>query len=132
MPATSPAQPTYDVRLVQCPGLAPELRLAAESRFKSALEFALGGSEQVLLALQAYRLAQGLAQDLDEDPDDGSELGQEETNEDEDGDEDEADAESLIALWEKAESDAIAAAVKPLAAEAREQIATARFEIVPH
>jgi hypothetical protein len=112
---------------VQCPGLAPELRPAAESRFKSALDFALGGAEQVLLALQAYRLAQALAQDLDEDPDDESELG-----EDEDGDEDEADAESLIALWEKAESDAIAAAVKPLAAEAREQIATARFEIIPH
>ncbi len=117
MPASSPAQPTYDVQLVQCPDLAPEQRAAAESRFRAALEFALGGAEQVLLALQAYRLAQALREDLEGDADE---------------DEDEADAQSLITLWEKAESDAITAAIKPLNTEMRGQIALARFEIVPH
>lgn len=127
MPASSPAQPAYDVQLVQCPGLAPEQRLGAESRFRAALEFALGGSEQVLLALQAYRLAQALREDLENE----LELGEVDSRADDD-DEDEADAQSLIRLWEKAESDAITAAVKPLSAQARAQIALARFEIVPH
>lgn len=116
MPAL-PAQPTYDVQLVQCPGLAHEQRAAVEARFRAALEFALGGAEQVLLALQAYRLAQALREDLEGELDE---------------DEDEADAQSLITLWEKAESDAIAAAIKPLSAQAREKIAEARFEILPH
>lgn len=120
MPA-SPAPSTYDVRLVQCPGLAPDLRAAAELRFRTALEFALGGAEQVLLALQAYRLAQALREDLED------ELGEDGVEEDED----EADAQSLITLWEKAEADAITAAIKPLGAEAREQVAEARFEISP-
>lgn len=124
MPANSPAQPLFDVRLVQCPALAPEQRLAAESRFRAALESALGGTEQVLLALQAYQLAKALAQDLDGDLSLEPEPGEE--------DEDEADAESLITLWEKAESDAITAAIKPLSGQEREQIAEARFEIIPH
>ncbi len=124
MPTSSPAQPAYDVQLVHCPGLAPADRLAAETRFRVALELALGGAEQVLLALQAYQLAQALAEDLEDEPNDEPA--------DELGNEDEADAESLIVLWEKAESEAITAAVKPLNAEARAQVAEARFEIVPH
>ncbi len=135
MPTSSDIKPTYDVQLVHCPGLAPTQRLAAESRFRAALEFALGGAEQVLLALQAYRLAQALAEDLEGDIEDDleneSELGGKAAGTAA-GDEDDEDAESLIVLWEKAESDAIAAAVKPLNAEARAQIAEARFEIVPH
>ncbi len=124
MPTSSTDQPAYDVQLVHCPGLAPAERLAAESRFRAALESALGGTEQVLLALQAYRLAQALAEDLEDEPEDEPEGELE--------DEDEADDESLMALWEKAEAEAIAAAVKPLNAEARAQVVEARFEIVPH
>lgn len=76
----------------------------------------MGGAEQVLLALQAYRLTLALLDDSeDEEPED----------------EDEPEAQSLITLWEKAESDAIAAAIKPLSKAAREQIAQGRFEIIP-
>lgn len=127
MPASSPAQPSYDVQLVQCPGLAPEQRLGAESRFRAALEFALGGSEQMLMALQAYRLAQALREDIENDLE-PAEVNSQDDNEDKD----DADAQSLITLWEKAESDAVMAAIKPLNAEARAHIALARFEIVPH
>lgn len=135
MPTSSYIKPSYDVQLVHCPDLAPAQRLAAELRFRAALEFALGGAEQVLLALQAYRLAQALAEDLEDEIED--DLKDEPALAEKavamvGDDEDEADAESLIVLWEKAESDAIAAAVKPLNAEARAQIAEARFEIVPH
>lgn len=121
MPALSPDQPSYAVQLVQCPGLAPDQRAAIELQFRVALELALGGAEQVLLALQAYRLAQALQDDLEEDIDDELETV-----------ENEADGQSLIKLWEKAESDAISAAIKPLSADVREQIAEARFEIMPH
>jgi hypothetical protein len=110
----------YEVKLVDCPTLSADERAAAELRFRMALEFAVGGRHLVLPALQAFMLANELA------------LG------DDDGDDDEPDSDAsvddgpdagqqVIALWQKAESDALRAALKPLG----KSLDNARFEIIP-
>ena len=110
---------TYIVQLVESSDLSADQRAAAELRFRMALEFALGGPEYVLPSLQAYMLAQSLNEPSDDDEaDDAADT----ETEDEDG-----GTQQMITLWEKAESDAIRAALKPLG----KQMAEARFEIVP-
>ena len=109
----------YIVQLVESSDLSADQRAAAELRFRMALEFALGGPEYVLPSLQAYMLAQALNEPSDDDEaDDAADT----ETEDEDG-----GTQQMITLWEKAESDAIRAALKPLG----KQMAEARFEIVP-
>lgn len=98
----------YKVNLLDCPGLSPADRAAAELRFRMALEFALGGPDQVLPSLQTYMLVQSLNDDLPLQ--DASEA-----------------QEQVIALWENAEADAILAAFRPLGKD----MGDARFEIVP-
>jgi hypothetical protein len=112
-------QTAYIVQLVESSELSAEQRAAAELRFRMALEFALGGPEYVLSSLQAYMLAQALNEPSDDDEADDS---KDTETEDEDG-----GTQQMITLWEKAESDAIRAALKPLG----KQMAKARFEIVP-
>jgi hypothetical protein len=100
------ATPAYTVKLVDAPGLSAAQRSAAELRFRMALEFALGGSDSVLPTLQACLLVRALNQDLP--PESLPEAEQQ-----------------VIALWEKAEADAIVAAFRPLGKE----MGDARFEI---
>jgi hypothetical protein len=105
---TTPSPANYQVHLVECPGLSDNERSAAELRFRMALEFALGGPEEVLPSLQAYMLVRSLNEDLPLSKDSEAE-GQ------------------VIALWENAEADAILAAFRPL----DKDMGDARFEIVP-
>ncbi len=100
------ATPTYTVKLVDAAGLSAAQRSAAELRFRMALEFALGGPDSVLPALQACLLVRT----LNEDTPTGSVPEAEQ---------------QVIALWEKAEADAIVAAFRPLGKE----MGNARFEI---
>lgn len=116
--ANTANQTDYIVQLVESSDLGADQRTAAELRFRVALEFALGGPAYVLPSLQAYMLAQALNEPSEDDEVDGS--ANPETDED-DG------TQQMITLWEKAESDAIRAALKPLG----KQLAEARFEIVP-
>ncbi len=115
MTSNTGARPSYIVQLVEDSILSPDQRAAAELRFRMALEFALGGPEYVLPSLQAYMLAQALSEPSGED---------EVVSED---DEDSGGAQQMITLWEKAESDALRAALKPL----DKRLAEARFEIIP-
>lgn len=109
----------YIVQLVDSSDLSADQRAAAELRFRMALEFALGGPAYVLPSLQAYMLAQTLNEPSEDDEaDDATDT----ETDDEDG-----GMQQMITLWEKAESDAIQAALKPLGKE----MAEARFEIVP-
>ena len=118
--ANTAPQTAYIVQLVDSSGLSADQRAAAELRFRMALEFALGGPEYVLPSLQAYMLAQALNEPSEDDEtDDSTDTA---TDDDEDG-----GTQQMITLWEKAESDAIRAALKPLG----KQMAEARFEIVP-
>ncbi len=112
-------QTAYIVQLVDSSDLSADQRAAAELRFRMALEFALGGPEYVLPSLQAYMLAQALNEPSEDDEADDS---TDTATDDEDG-----GTQQMITLWEKAESDAIQAALKPLG----KQMAEARFEIVP-
>jgi hypothetical protein len=112
MPSNTAAPSAYVVQLVAVSGLSAEQRTAAELRFRMALEFALGGSEYVLPSLQAYMLAQTLNEPSDDDETD---------------DEEDRGIQQMITFWEKAESDAVQAALKPLG----QNMAEARFEIVP-
>ena len=73
-----------------------------------ALEHGLGGRAHVLPSMQAYMLAQNLKEDLSPD-DDAEAIGQ------------------MTAFWEKAENDAVIAAMKPLG----DQFGEAQFEIIP-
>ena len=114
MPSNTGAHLPYIVQLVEDSGLSPDQRAAAELRFRMALEFALGGPEYVLPSLQAYMLAQALNEPSEKDEVD---------SEDDDG----GGAQQMINLWEKAESDALRAALKPL----DKRLAEARFEIIP-
>lgn len=100
------ATPAYTVKLVDAPGLSAAQRSAAELRFRIALEFALGGPDSVLPTLQACLLVRTLHQDSQ--PESVPEAEQQ-----------------VIALWEKAEADAIVAAFRPLGKE----MGDARFEI---
>jgi hypothetical protein len=87
-------------------------------RFRTTLEFALGGPESVLPSLQAYMLAQALNEPSQDDEAD---------EKDEEDEEEGSGTQQMITLWEKAESDAIRAGLKPLG----KNMAEARFEIVP-
>lgn len=104
--AMTTATPSYTVKLVDAPGLSAAQRSAAELRFRMALEFALGGPDDVLPALQACLLVRTL--NKNSPPESLPEAEQE-----------------VIALWEKAEADAIEAAFRPLGKE----MGDARFEI---
>ncbi|WP_332776679.1 hypothetical protein [Polaromonas sp.] len=97
---------TYTVKLVDAQGLSTAQRSAAELRFRMALDFALGGPEYVLPALQTCLLVRALNED--QPPESTPEAEQQ-----------------VIALWEKAEADAIMAAFKPLGKE----MGDARFVI---
>lgn len=122
MPSKTAADPNYVVQLIEDSGLSADQRAAAELRFRMALEFALGGPEYVLPSLQAYMLAQALNEPSEDDAAD------EATDNSKGADDDEAGGtQQMITLWEKAESDAIRAALKPLG----KQMDEARFEIVP-
>ena len=115
MPSNTAAQTAYFVQLVDSSAFSADQRAAAELRFRMALEFALGGAEYVLPSLQAYMLAQAL-----NGPGENDEA-------DDETDDADGGAQQMITFWEKAESDAIRAALKPLG----KQMAEARFEIVP-
>jgi hypothetical protein len=115
--ADTAAKNAYIIQLVESSDLSADQRAAAELRFRMALEFALGGPEYVLPSLQAYMLAQALNEPSEDD----------EADEDIDIDDESGGTQQMITLWEKAESDAIQAALKPLG----KQMAEARFEIVP-
>jgi len=117
--AKTSAKNAYIVQLVESSDLSADQRVAAELRFRMALEFALGGPDYVLPSLQAYMLAQALNEPSEDDEVDDS---TDTETDDEDG-----GTQQMITLWEKAESDAIQAALKPLG----KQMAEARFEIVP-
>ena len=106
---TEPAPP-YTVRMVGATGLSPEQCSAAELRFRLALEAGVGGASYVVPVLQACMLARALMADLT-----AEEIKQAEH-----------DAErEVIALWEKAEDQAIMTALKPL----NRDMGEARFEI---
>ena len=122
MPSKTAARPNYIVQLIEDSGLSADQRTAAELRFRMALEFALGGPEYVLPSLQAYMLAQALNEPSEDDAAD--EAVDNSTGAD---DEEAGGTQQMITLWEKAESDAIRAALKPLG----KQMDEARFEIVP-
>ena len=122
MPSKTAARPNYIVQLIEDSGLSADQRTAAELRFRMALEFALGGPEYVLPSLQAYMLAQALNEPSEDDAAD--EAVDNSTGAD---DEEAGGTQQMITLWEKAESDAIRAALKPLG----KQMDKARFEIVP-
>ena len=122
MPSKTAARPNYIVQLIEDSGLSADQRTSAELRFRMALEFALGGPEYVLPSLQAYMLAQALNEPSEDDAAD--EAVDNSTGAD---DEEAGGTQQMITLWEKAESDAIRAALKPLG----KQMDKARFEIVP-
>ena len=122
MPSNTGPRPSYIVQLKDESGLSADQRAAAELRFRMALEFALGGPEYVLPSLQAYMLAQALNEPNEDDEADDSADNSTGADDDETG-----GTQQMITLWEKAESDAIRAALKPLGKRMDE----ARFEIVP-
>jgi hypothetical protein len=122
MPSKTAAHPNYIVQLIEDSGLSADQRAAAELRFRMALEFALGGPEYVLPSLQAYMLAQALNEPSEDDEADEAADNSKGADGDEAG-----GTQQMITLWEKAESDAIRAALKPLG----KQMDEARFEIVP-
>lgn len=106
---TEPAPP-YTVRMVGATGLSAQQCRAAELRFRMALESGVGGAAYVVPMLQACLLARTLTAQLT-----AEEISQAEH-----------DAErQVIALWEKAEDQAIMTALKPLSQDMGE----ARFEI---
>lgn len=123
MPPNTAAGATYTVQLIDNSGLRPDQCAAAELRFRMAIEFALGGPEYVLPSLQAYMLAQALNEPSDDDEaDEAGGTADNATDENESG-----GLLQMISLWEKAESDAVQAALKPLG----NHLAEARFEILP-
>ncbi|MDQ3060305.1 MAG: hypothetical protein M3R45_12440 [Pseudomonadota bacterium] len=105
-------QPThpYSVKMVGATGLSDDQRRAAELRFRMALEHGVGGASYVAPTLQACLLARALTANLTPE-----ELALAEH---------EAERE-VIALWEKAEDQAIMTALKPL----NRDMGEARFEI---
>ena len=100
----------YTVKMVDAAGLNAAERSAAELRFRMALEAGVGGRDLVVPTLQACMLARSLTRQLTPE-----ELA--------DADHD-AERE-VIALWEKAEDQAIMTALKPL----NRDTGDARFEI---
>ena len=102
--------PPYTVKMVGATGLSAQQRRAAELRFRMGLEAGVGGASYVVPTLQACLLARALTAHLTPE-----ELA--------DADHD-AERE-VIALWEKAEDQAIMTALKPL----NRDMGDARFEI---
>ena len=101
---------SYTVKMVNATGLSAAQRTAAELRFRMALEFGVGGADNVLPTLQACMLARSLLEDLTPD-----ELATDDFS---------AERE-VIAMWENAEDKAIMTALKPL----NRDMGDARFEI---
>lgn len=100
----------YTVKLVDATGLSAAERNAAELRFRMALEAGVGGRDLVVPTLQACMLARSLTRQLA-------------TEELADADHD-AERE-VMALWKKAEDQAIMTALKPL----NRDTGDARFDI---
>ena len=100
----------YTVKMVDAAGLNAAERSAAELRFRMALEAGVGGCDLVVPTLQACMLARSLTRQLAPE-----ELAHADHN---------AERE-VIALWEKAEDQAIMTALKPL----NRDTGDARFEI---
>jgi hypothetical protein len=117
----------YEVKLVDCPTLSAEQRAAAELRFRMALEFAVGGRHLVLPSLQACMLAQALQEVLPDDASEDVAADRLEEEADESNDDGPDAVAQVIALWQKAEADALRAALKPLGPG----LANARLEIIP-
>ena len=102
--------PSYTVKMVNATGLSADERSAAELRFRMALEFGVGGPDDVVPTLQACMLARSLLAHL--------------SAEEAAGDDHAAERE-VIALWENAEDKAILTALKPL----NRDMGDAQFEI---
>ena len=104
--------PSYTVKMVNATGLSAAERSAAELRFRMALEFGVGGPDDVVPTLQACMLARSLMAHLSAQ---------------EAGSSDHAAEREVIALWENAEDKAILTALKPL----NRDMGDAQFEITP-
>ena len=89
----------YTVKMVGATGLSAQQRRAAELRFRMALEAGVGGASYVAPTLQACLLARALTENL---------TPEERADADHDAERE------VIALWEKAEDQAIMTALKPL------------------
>ena len=105
---------TYTVKMVNATALSAAQRSAAELRFRMALEFGVGGPDDVLPTLQACMLARALLEDLT--PEELAEY-------------DYSAEREVIALWENSEDKAIMTALKPLNTEGALRVDDARFEI---
>lgn len=102
--------PSYTVKMVNATGLSAAERSAAELRFRMALEFGVGGADDVVPTLQACMLARSLMAHLSVE---------------EAASADHAAEREVIALWENAEDKAILTALKPL----NRDTGDAQFEI---
>lgn len=100
----------YTLRMVDAAGLSAAECSAAELRFRMALEAGVGGRELVVPTLQACMLARSLTGQL---------TPEELAHADHDAERE------VIALWERAEDQAIMTALKPLSRDT----GNARFEI---
>ena len=100
----------YTVKMIDAAGLNAAERSAAELRFRMALEAGVGGHDLVVPTLQACMLARSLTRQL---------APEELAHADHDAERE------VIALWEKAEDQAIMTALKPL----NRDTGDARFEI---
>ena len=100
----------YTVSMIDAAGLNAAERSAAELRFRMALEAGVGGRDLVVPTLQACMLARSLTRQL---------TPEELAHADHDAERE------VIALWEKAEDQAIMTALKPL----NRDTGDARFEI---
>ena len=100
----------YTVKMIDAAGLNAAERSAAELRFRMALEAGVGGRDLVVPTLQACMLARSLTRQL---------APEELAHADHDAERE------VIALWEKAEDQAIMTALKPL----NRDTGDARFEI---
>ena len=100
----------YTVKLVDATGLSAAERSAAELRFRMALEAGVGSRDLVVPTLQACMLARSLTGQL---------APEELAHTDHDAERE------VMALWEKAEDQAIMTALKPL----NRDTGDARFEI---
>ena len=102
--------PSYTVKMVNATGLSADERSAAELRFRMALEFGVGGRDDVVPTLQACMLARSLLAHLPAEEAAGD---------------DHAAEREVIALWENAEDKAVLTALKPL----NRDMGDAQFEI---
>ena len=100
----------YTLRMVDASGISSAERNAAELRFRRTLEAGVGGHELVVPTLQACMLARSLTRQL---------TAEELAHADHDAERE------VIALWERAEDQALMTALKPL----NRDPGNARFEI---